>query len=297
MILSSAKEPPPRDDEWAFEIKWDGMRALIAVAADGAYRVFSRHGVDHTASFPELGALASALPGRPALIDGELVCQDATGRPSFARIRQRWIPSSPVTAAALARSTPATFVAFDLLEIDGTNIMSCCYDERRERLAELELHGPNWFVTDYQVGNGAAVIAESRRQGLEGVVAKRRRSRYRPGLRSPDWRKLKNYQRGSFVIGAWLPRPGGSIEALYVGSPTVSGQLRFEGTVEFGLERQRQQLRDLLEVIATDDAPFAWNVSRRVRWVRPLLVAEVNFLGRDAGVLREAILHGVALAK
>src|SRR5688572_26765441 len=105
MILTTAREPPERDEEWAFELKWDGMRALIAVSAAGGHRIFSRHGIDHTAAFPELRAFAAALRGRSALIDGELVCQDGVGRPSFARIRQRWIPGTAATAATLSRTT------------------------------------------------------------------------------------------------------------------------------------------------------------------------------------------------
>ncbi|HEY0711812.1 MAG TPA: hypothetical protein VGF45_04005 [Polyangia bacterium] len=296
MILTSSPALPAKDDEWAYELKWDGMRAVVTVDG-GDVRVYSRHGTEHTVGFPELRGLAAVLKGRSAILDGELVCQDRDGKPSFARIRKRWIPGTAATAAALAKSTPATFVAFDLIEFNGTRITARSYEERRQALGELELCGPHWIVTDYQVGQGARLAAASNQMGLEGIVAKRRRSAYRPGVQSSDWRKLKNFKRASYVIGGWIPTPGDGVEALLVGTRSPGGQLDFAGTVEFGLGRQREKLRELLQVIAASETPFrGLHGARRSRWVRPLLAADVKFLGFDAGVLREAILQGVSLA-
>jgi bifunctional non-homologous end joining protein LigD len=296
MLLTASPELPAKDEEWAYELKWDGMRALVTVEG-GELRVYSRHGTEHTVAFPELRGLAAALQGRSAILDGELVCQDRDGRPSFARIRKRWIPGTAATAAALSKSAPATFVAFDLLELNGTRITARSYEERREALAELELRGPHWIVTDYQVGQGARLAAASQQMGLEGIVAKRRRSTYRPGVQSSDWRKLKNFKRALYLIGGWIPTPGDGVEALLVGTRSVGGQLEFAGTVEFGIDRQREKLRELLQVIAASETPFrGMRGSRRTRWVRPLLAADVKFLGFDAGVLREAILQGVSVA-
>jgi bifunctional non-homologous end joining protein LigD len=297
MILTASPALPAKDDEWAYELKWDGMRAVVTVDDGGDLRVYSRHGTEHTVAFPELRGLVEALRGRSAILDGELVCQDQDGRPSFARIRKRWIPGTAATAAALAKSAPATFVAFDLLEVNGTRITARSYEERRQALAELELRGPHWLVTDYQVGQGAHLAAASQQMGLEGIVAKRLRSAYRPGVQSSDWRKLKNFKGATYLIGGWIPTAGDGVEALLVGTRAPNGQLEFAGTVEFGLDRQRQKLRELLQVIAASETPFrAWRGSRRSRWVRPLLAAEVKFLGFDAGVLREAIFQGVSLA-
>jgi bifunctional non-homologous end joining protein LigD len=299
MLLSSAKGPPARDDGWAYEVKFDGMRALVEIFAGGAVQVWSRHGVDHTAAFPELRGLAGALRGRSALLDGEVVCMDAD-RPSFARIRRRWVAGSGSArfAEALAREFPATLVAFDVLELGGTSLLSKSYEERRARLADLALKNPHWIATDHQVGRGADVIAASRRLGFEGVVAKRLTSRYHPGMRSPDWLKIKNYERGTFTVGGWLVSDSGGVEALYVGRRGPHGDLRFEGTVEFGLARDRRSLKESLKLIETSTSPFeGWSAARHaVRWVKPLLEAEVRYIGRDAGVLREAILEKVQVS-
>jgi bifunctional non-homologous end joining protein LigD len=301
MLLSSAKGPPARDEAWAFEVKFDGMRSMVEISASGAVQVWSRHGVDHTAAFPELRGLAGALRGRSAMLDGEIVCMVAD-RPSFARLRRRWVAGagSARFAEALARQLPATLVAFDVLELGGTPLLSKPYEERRARLADLALKNPHWIATDHQVGRGADVIAASRTLGFEGVVAKRLTSRYHPGMRSPDWLKIKNYKRGTFTVGGWLVSSRGGIEALYVGRRGAHGELRFEGTVEFGLERQRRELRACLELVAQAESPFAgWKQSPRtsVRWTRPMIAAEVRYIGHDAGVLREAILENVALAE
>lgn len=296
MLLTSASAAPARDGEWAFEVKFDGMRCLVAVTPSSV-QVWSRNGVDHTRAFPELQGLRSFLVGRSVVLDGELVCMEAC-RPSFARIRRRWVGGAD-RVEQLARECPATLVAFDLLALDGERLLNREYQERRARLAELELRGPHWIMTDHQVGNGAAVIEASQRLNFEGVVAKRLRSRYRPGVRSADWLKIKNYARDTFVVGGWLASSGGGVEALFVGSEAAAGGLHFEGTVEFGLDRQRRQLREYLELLAQPHSPFVgWKEARRpVRWTRPLLAADVRYIGRDAGVLREAILEGVGLAQ
>jgi bifunctional non-homologous end joining protein LigD len=170
------------------------------------------------------------------------------------------------------------------------------YEDRRARLAELDLADRHWMVTDHQLGRGAEILQASREQGFEGVVGKRLGSRYRPGVRSPDWVKLKNYQHETFLIGGWLPDAAGHLEALLVGVPRSDG-LFFAGTVEFGMNGQRKRLRELLDVIASSQPTFAGGFSsRRARFVEPRLTAKVRFIGRDAGVLREAILENVTLA-
>lgn len=294
MDLTPATSPPEDDERWGFEVKWDGFRVLCHVAG-GRARMWSRHGKDHTAAFPEIQALARALRAREALLDGEMVSVDPkTGRPSFARIRQRFIGTQ--FPEVLARRWPATMVAFDLLALDGRSVMEEGYAERRARLDALELRGPRWLTTAMQVGRGADLIEASRAMGLEGVVAKRLTSRYRPGMRSSEWLKLKNYERESYVVGGWLPAAAGGVEALFVGTPDERGRLVFDGTVSFGL--QHRGITKYLTLLAADESPFReWQVARRsVRWVRPLLAANVRSLGRDAGVLREAILEGLGLA-
>lgn len=294
MLLTSAATPPNPDVGWAYEVKWDGMRAFVTTDESGI-RVLSRHGVDFTEAFPELGPLRVAVAGRRILLDGELVCFGPDRRPSFNRIRRRFAPSARPAALRLARSLPATFVAFDVLVVGDEILTARTYLERRERLSALGLSDERWLTTSFHVGDGARLLQASRAQGHEGIVAKRTTSIYRPGVRSADWRKLKNFHEATFVVGGWLPANGGGVEALLVGSPDTSG-LQFEGTVEFGLQGQRRKVAELLAIIPRPTPPFRGGVrSARARFVEPRLAARVRFIGRDAGVLREPILVGLEI--
>jgi bifunctional non-homologous end joining protein LigD len=294
MLLGSA-DSPPAGDQWAFETKYDGMRTIV-LAGGGRLGVWSKNATDFSAAFPELEGLGRALDGRSVVLDGELVCYGPDGRPSFARIRRRWAPGAHRNAPALARECPATLVAFDLLELDGRRLTGLAYEERREQLDRLELGNRHWITTSYVVGNGAELLRASKAAKLEGLVAKRLGSRYRPGARSSDSLKLKNYDRADFIIGAWLVDENDYIQAIFVGTPGPEG-LAFAGTVEFGLGGRRQDLRQLVEVIATDRGAFAAEAfrGRRVRHVLPKLRVRVRFTGWDAGVLREPIFEGVYL--
>jgi bifunctional non-homologous end joining protein LigD len=294
MLLQSAQEPPGPDTRWAFETKWDGMRAICAVAG-GHFGVWSKNGTDFSEAFPELQGIARALAGRSAILDGELVCFGPGSRPSFARIRRRWAPSARRRDLSLVRECPATLIAFDLLELDGRRVTGRPYEERRALLDELELADQHWLTTAYHVGQGVELLRASREQGLEGLVAKRLGSVYQPGVRSRDWLKLKNYDHGRFTIGGWGADAQDCIDALYVGTPSPLG-LAFAGTVEFGLAGHRRELRQLLEIIAANCSPFSGRSGpRKVHHVQPRLEATVRFIGWDAGVLREAILEGVTL--
>jgi bifunctional non-homologous end joining protein LigD len=293
MLLTSARTAPPGPH--AYEVKWDGFRVLVE-AGRGSTRIWSRRGTDFTTAFPELADLSRALAGRTVLLDGELVCFDPSGRTSFGRVRQRWLGRP--RAHLLAKMRPATLVIFDVLFLDGTSVMALPYEERRALLTGLALADNHWLVTEYYIAHdGDAVVAASRQQRYEGVVAKRLGSRYRPGVRSPDWMKIKNYERGWFGIGGWLADAAGRVEALLVGR-AEAGRLRYCGTVEFGLDGQRRTLRELLEVVAVEQSPFEGGGpgSRRCRYVDPRLEAAVRFIGWDGPVLREAIFEGARLA-
>jgi bifunctional non-homologous end joining protein LigD len=294
MLLESAESAPGPDGRWAYEVKADGMRAIVAVGA-GRVSVWSKNATDFAAAFPELEGLPRAIEGRSAVIDGELVAFDQDGRHSFARIRRRWAPTGRKNAAGLAREVPATLVAFDLLELDGDCLTSRPYEERRALLERLNLADRHWLTTAYVIGNGVELRRASRAQKLEGLVAKRLGSRYRPGARSSDWLKLKNYERGTFVIGGWLADENEHVEALYVGTGRA-GALVFAGVVEFGLAGHRQEIHQLLQMIPTDRTPFEGGFrGRRLRHVLPRLEVHIRHIGWDGGVLREAIFERVAL--
>ncbi|MBA2637741.1 MAG: DNA ligase D [Solirubrobacterales bacterium] len=293
-----ARPGPMPDDEaaWAFEVKWDGVRA-VCFSTPGALRLSSRGRNDITRSYPELRALNRALSSHRAILDGEIVAFDADGRPDFGRLQGRMHVASETAARRRAQDTPVVFVLFDLLWLDGHPLVGLPYEKRRERLVALGLHGPHWQTPEHVVGRGADLLALTGERGLEGVVAKRLDSRYEPGRRSACWVKIKHAGRVDVVVGGWEPGQGrrrGQIGSLLVGVPETGG-LRFAGKVGTGFtDAELDRLRALLEPLRRDASPFAGPVPRGAVYVEPVHTAEVEFRGwtRD-GKLRAPSYKGL----
>jgi bifunctional non-homologous end joining protein LigD len=292
----------PRDDgDWAFEVKWDGVRA-ICHSEPGRMRLHSRNLLDITPRYPEIGRLNRALSHHRAVLDGEVVALDAEGRPSFGALQRRMHVSSETAVRRLAKETPVTYVIFDLLWLDGHSLMDLPYSERRARLAELGLgDGGRWRVPDYVVGHGAQLLAATEQQGLEGVIAKRLDSTYEPGRRTPSWLKIKNTSRQEVVVGGWVPGDGkrrDRIGALLVGVRDDDGTLRHVGRVGTGFtEGELDRLADKLRPLERDDSPFAPGgpkIPRGAVFADPELVAEVEFREwTDGGQLRAPSYKGL----
>jgi bifunctional non-homologous end joining protein LigD len=177
----------PKDEaNWAFEVKWDGVRA-IAHSQPGRIRFVTRDGDEVSAAYPELRALNRALSSHAAILDGEIVAFDEQGKPSFQALQPRIDPRGAAAVRRQAAEHPVTYVIFDLLWLDGHSLMELPYAERRKRLAELQLDGEHWRVPVHHEGDGSALLAAVREQGLEGVVAKRLDSHYAPGRRDGSW--------------------------------------------------------------------------------------------------------------
>jgi bifunctional non-homologous end joining protein LigD len=269
----------PRDDGgWGYEIKWDGVRAIAYVTRAGV-RLESRNLNDVTPRYPEVAGVADALGGREAVLDGEVVAFDEHGRPSFERLQGRMHLTTGVEMKA--RLVPVVYVAFDLLWLDGEDLMRAPYEERRARLAALELEGPAWRTPSYGTGNGAQLLEASAAQGLEGIVCKRLDSPYEPGRRGGTWLKVKNTRRQELVIGGWQPGEGrrrGRLGALLVGF-YEGGELRYGGKVGTGFDaRELDRLEGLLAARRRDASPFNGRQPERgSHFVEPDLVAEVEF--------------------
>jgi bifunctional non-homologous end joining protein LigD len=276
--------PLPRDTErWAHEIKWDGVRA-IAHSEPGRLRFHSRNLHDITPRYPELSKLNRALSHHRAILDGEIVALDAEGRPSFGALQRRMHLASESAVRRLAKEAPVTYLIFDLLWLDGHSLMDLPYEERRARLAALELQGPRWRVSDYVAGNGPEMLRATEEQGLEGIVAKRLDAPYEPGRRSPCWVKVKNVDRQEVVVGGWMPGEGRRRErigALLVGV-REDGHLRYAGRVGTGfteseLDRLGRLLAPIERPASPFDAPVQATPPRDAVWVEPRYVAEVEF--------------------
>jgi bifunctional non-homologous end joining protein LigD len=283
MLAVSRDELPRDDDAYGYEFKWDGVRAIVYVEG-GRPRALSRNDRDVTGSYPELRAMAEWLGSRRVVLDGEIVALDDNGRPSFEALQSRMHVTNAAQVRRLTAQTPATFLAFDLLYLDGKMLIDLPYTQRREALESLQLSGPSWQTTPVFIGGGEAVLAASREQRLEGVLAKRLDSRYYPGKRSDCWLKLKNIRTQEVVIGGWKPGEGrrkGAIGSLLLGVPGPSG-LEFAGHVGTGFtDKMLRDLESHLATLARDDPPFAARLPRAqakdARWVEPQIVGEVAF--------------------
>jgi bifunctional non-homologous end joining protein LigD len=279
----------PEDDEgWGYEIKWDGVRALL-YASGGRIELGAPSGNDITARYPELRGVGRALGSHEAVLDGEVVAFDADGRPDFGRLQRRMHLASESAVRRRMNDTPVAYMAFDLLHLDGRSTLELPYSERRELLESLELEGPSWRTPAFHTGDGTALLEASREQGLEGIVAKRIDSRYEPGRRSGAWIKVKNVRRQEVVVGGWLPGQGGRsgrLGALLAGvyedavGREDEPRLRYVGRVGTGFnEAELARLGDLLAPLTRESSPFGAGARppREAIFCEPELVAEVGF--------------------
>ena len=302
-MLATPAKRLPTGEGWAYELKWDGVRALLHLE-QGELRICARRGADATARYPELAGIAAALEGREAILDGEVVAFDEAGNPSFGRLQRRMGLTDTGRIRQRLADAPVTYVAFDLLWLDGRSLLAEPYERRRELLAGLGFDGPSWQAPAHRRGDGEALLEAVRARGLEGVVAKRLRSSYRPGRRSDDWVKVQNRLRQEFVIGAWMPGEGGRAhslgsllvgywdatpeEALRLGRPQ---RLVYAGGVGTGFTQATlERLAAALRPHERTSSPFeaGWDpevkYAARIRergslhWVEPVVVCEVEFL-------------------
>jgi bifunctional non-homologous end joining protein LigD len=298
MLAVPSKTLPLDDGTWAYEMKWDGMRALVGVDGDDVW-LTSRAGNDATARFPEVAAIGDALGGVDALLDGEIVALDDDGVPSFERLQPRMQAHGRAAVRERAAVQPVVLMLFDVLWLAGHSTCELPYRERRELLERLALAGPAWQTPPTTYGGGDAVLETSRALGLEGVVAKRIDSPYRPGRRADTWRKVKTTLGQELVVGGWLPGAGrleGHLGSVLVGYHDEAGDLRFAGRVGSGIDATaRERLERALAPLRRDDNPFvATPRLPRPVWVEPEVVVEVVFHEwTTAGVLRAPRFRGI----
>jgi bifunctional non-homologous end joining protein LigD len=301
-MLAKLSTLPTTQSDWAFEVKWDGVRA-ITHSQPGRIHLLSRNGNDITAAYPELRALNRSLGSHAAILDGEIVAFDEAGRPRFGALQPRIHQRSEAAIRALAAAAPVSYLLFDLLWLDGHSLMGLPYSERRARLASMKLDGEHWHTPAFHVGEGSALLAATREQSLEGVIAKRLDSRYLPGSRDGSWLKIKHTQGQELVIGGWTKGKGSrsaSIGALHLGVYDEQGQLRYSGRVGSGFDTaELKYLVSELDPLAREDSPFTGRQPPRgAHFAEPQLVCEVEFTEWTTdGLLRHPVYKGLRADK
>jgi bifunctional non-homologous end joining protein LigD len=293
-MLAQIAHEAPRGDGWTFEIKWDGVRAMAF--ASGDLRFTGRKGNDISVQYPELAGLRPQIGARTAILDGEIAVLDEKGRPSFGRIQPRIMASGASAIAQLARSRPAVFFAFDLLYLDGRDLRGLPLAERKRRLRAIVTESALLRFSE-NFDDGHALLEAAKRQGLEGIVAKRATSMYE-SRRSPDWVKVKSVTEQEFVICGFTRGERDYFGALLLGV-YADGKLRFAGNVGTGFDNAlMKHIHEMLRPLVTPDSPFAEIVKlpQPITWVKPKLVATVRFLEwTEEGRLRAPVFAGLRM--
>jgi len=295
-MLATPGTAVPDGEDWLVEVKWDGYRTQ-ALVRGGRTELRSRNGVDAGDWFPRLRGSADWIDADEAVVDGEVVALDETGRPDFARLQERLGNASG----------GVVLVAFDLLHLDGFSLLDVPLEARKTLLASRLRPDPRVQLSAHAVGGGPAFFEAAVGHGLEGVVAKRRRSRYTPGRRSADWIKRKGRPSQELVVGGWTPAAGNRNElgALAVGV-YEGDRLRFAGMVGSGFDaRSRHDLLVRFAPLRTEEPPFdpapaagargRWGKDLAdVQWLRPELVIRVEIAGwTREGSVRQAAYKGL----
>ncbi|OBK76300.1 RNA ligase family protein [Mycobacterium sp. 1274761.0] len=291
-MLATAATLPTNPSGYVFEAKWDGVRALARV--DGRTELFSRHAHNMTPCFPEITEhLADALAGRTAILDGELVAIDRHACPSFSLIQRRMRSTRP--PAHLVAAVPAMFFVFDVLYLDGADVMRRPYLERRGLLDDLDLTAKLVLTSPYWTGiSSEAMFDIVKEMRLEGVVCKRASSVYQPGQRSQAWIKSVVRHRAPLVVGGWMPGRGGGVGSLLVGGHDSGGALVYCGQVGFGFSGPlRRTLAAKFAELDCATSPFS-NLRRLdgARWLTPSVVVNVDYR-EFTGRLRHPSLKGI----
>lgn len=292
-MLAKAGQLPSDQSKYAFEIKWDGIRAIF-YGKKNSYQLMSRNLKDLTRQYPELAALNKEISDKHKSItlDGEIVAFGTDGLPSFSRLQHRMGLSSDKQISKVMQTTSVHYIIFDILALNGESLLNKSYRERREILDRLALEGSHWQTPAYKIGDGQTILSASRKLGLEGIIAKRLDSPYQAGKRTGAWLKIKNQQRQELIISGWVAGQGarqGKIGALLLGYYDVTpeaaetkGQqqrLLYAGKVGTGFSQTTlTQLTKLLSPLNTTLCPFFIDPEvKGAHFVKPIIVGEFEF--------------------
>jgi bifunctional non-homologous end joining protein LigD len=296
-MLATLATKPFDDDDWLFEVKWDGFR-VQAVVDHGKVRLLTRNLNDAAMYFPRLLSSTTWIEAEQAVVDGEVVAIDEDGRPDFSLLQ---------TKLGDKEATGLIYQVFDLLYLDGRSLLEVPLEDRKRLLRSVLKDHPRVRFASHVVGDGKAFFEAAGKMGVEGMVAKLRRSRYEPGRRTGAWLKIKIRPEQELVVGGWTPGSGNArdLGAMAVGV-YEDGKLRFAGKVGSGFTGAiRNDLLKRLKPLVQDDPPFdpappkdyrgRWGGDLKdITWVRPELVirAEIGGWTRD-GQVRQTAYKGL----
>jgi bifunctional non-homologous end joining protein LigD len=273
-------ERAPRGEDWLFEVKWDGVRA-VAFVDNEEVRLQARSGLRCERQYPELAVMPHHIAASRAVLDGEIAVLNAKGVSQFHLIQPRIANTDPNTIAHLVRSTPVIYFAFDLLYLDGYDLCNVALDKRRELLERVLTPGPAIRISDAFPGAGEELLEAARENGLEGIVAKRAGSTYE-SRRSREWLKIKIVSEQEFVIGGFTEPQG---DRQYFGALVLGvykdGELRWVGNAGTGFDQKLLAgIYARLEPLITKKCPFTERPKpeRGMTWVKPELVCQVRYL-------------------
>jgi bifunctional non-homologous end joining protein LigD len=279
-MLAESIEKPFDDPDWLFEIKWDGYRA-IAFIENGKVRLVSRNQNELTARYPELKDLPEFIKAKTAILDGEVVALDVDGRASFSLMQQRTGFRPGGKRAAEKADVPVLYYAFDVLHLDGYDWRRVPLAERKKKLASILDPGDSVRYSDHYEAQGKALFEIARQKKLEGILAKKRNSFYQEH-RSREWLKLKIRHRMECVIGGYTEPEGtrAHFGSLVLGLYDKQERLIHVGQVGSGFDQKLlNEISKVLRKIETKKNPFYGEVEalRKVSWVKPELVAEIEY--------------------
>jgi bifunctional non-homologous end joining protein LigD len=290
---------PFDNPEWLFEVKWDGFR-VESIVEGGVVRAFTRGGLDATRYFGSFLEPPTWIAARQAIVDGEVIAVNDAGEPDFARLQSGIKGQGPMVGG----TAPFLYMVFDLMHLDGRSLVDEPLEERRRLLAQVLRPDPGVRFSAHTDGAGVAAFAAAKERGLEGIMAKDRRSPYEPGRRTLTWQKIKIRPEQELVVGGWTTGIGAATDlaALLVGVYD-KGRLRYAGKIGTGFNGdKRSELLALLPSLATDEQPFATppprSASRNAHWVRPELVIRAEFASWTSdGLVRQAAYKGLDRGK